>query len=62
VRGATRWGGETDNESVRALLGEALIAEGARAAAALGVRLAGVDIITTDPGWGYGRVAASSTR
>jgi cyanophycin synthetase len=49
VRGATRWGGETDNESVRALLGEALIAEGARAAAALGVRLAGVDIITTDP-------------
>jgi cyanophycin synthetase len=49
VRRATRWGGETDNESVRAILGSALIAEGAKAAAALGVRLAGVDVITSDP-------------
>ena len=49
VRGATRWGGESDNESVRAILGDALMAEGARAAAALGVRLAGVDVMTSDP-------------
>jgi len=52
VRGATRWGGEADNESVRAILGGPLIAEGARAAAALGVRLAGVDVMTSDPGRG----------
>jgi cyanophycin synthetase len=49
VRGANQWGGEADNEAVRAILGDALIAQGARAAAVLGVRLAGVDVITPDP-------------
>jgi cyanophycin synthetase len=49
VRGANRMGGETENESARAILGDTLIAQGARAAAVLGVRLAGVDVITPDP-------------
>jgi cyanophycin synthetase len=39
-----------DNESATHLLGSAIIADGARAAAIAGVRLAGVDIVTPDPG------------
>jgi cyanophycin synthetase len=39
-----------DNETVTHLLGSALIEEGARAAAVTGVRLAGVDVITRNPG------------
>ena len=39
-----------DNESVTARLCPAAIAESAAAVAALGVRLAGVDLITSDPG------------
>jgi cyanophycin synthetase len=39
-----------DNETVTNDLSEILIEEGARAAALAGVRLAGVDIITPDPG------------
>lgn len=38
-----------ENESVRPLIGSALAQEGARAAEALGIRLAGVDVITPDP-------------
>jgi D-alanine-D-alanine ligase-like ATP-grasp enzyme len=40
---------EGENESVRHLLGSALVTQGALAARALGVRLAGVDLITEDP-------------
>lgn len=39
-----------DNETVTGELSEALVADAARAAAVIGVRLAGVDVITTDPG------------
>jgi cyanophycin synthetase len=38
-----------DNETVTAILGEGLVAEGALAADIAGVRLAGVDVITRDP-------------
>jgi D-alanine-D-alanine ligase-like ATP-grasp enzyme len=40
---------ETENESVRHLLAPALVGQGARAARILGVRLAGVDVITENP-------------
>jgi cyanophycin synthetase len=49
VRGANQAGGDFDNESVRAIVSQALIAQGARAAGTLGIRLAGVDVITPDP-------------
>lgn len=39
-----------ENESVPHLLCASVVADGARAAAMLGVELAGVDLITTDPG------------
>jgi len=48
VRGVSNHGSEEDTEGVREELGSALIDQGARAAAALGVRLAGVDVITPD--------------
>jgi cyanophycin synthetase len=38
-----------DNETATALLGESVIADGARAATLVGLRLAGVDVITRDP-------------
>jgi cyanophycin synthetase len=38
-----------ENESVREAIGEALVADGAAAAAAVGLRLAGVDVVTPDP-------------
>jgi cyanophycin synthetase len=40
---------ETENEAVLHLIGEDLKEEGRRAAKALGIRLAGVDVITRDP-------------
>jgi cyanophycin synthetase len=49
VRGVSNHGSEEDTDGVRGELGQALIEQGARAAAALGVRLAGVDVITPDP-------------
>jgi cyanophycin synthetase len=39
-----------DNETATALLCAAVVADGARAAAASGLRLAGVDVLTGDPG------------
>jgi cyanophycin synthetase len=39
-----------ENRTATDILCQAIIDDGARAAAALGVRLAGVDVITTDPG------------
>lgn len=39
-----------DNEPAGHLLSEALVAEGARAAELAGLRLAGVDVVTRDPG------------
>jgi cyanophycin synthetase len=39
-----------DNETATALLCPSVIADGARAAAVAGVRLAGVDVLTPDPG------------
>jgi D-alanine-D-alanine ligase-like ATP-grasp enzyme len=39
-----------DNETATALLCPSVIADGARAAAVAGVRLAGVDVVTADPG------------
>jgi cyanophycin synthetase len=49
VRGVSNHGSEEDTDGVRGQLGQALVDQGARAAAALGVRLAGVDVITPDP-------------
>jgi len=40
---------QQDNVSAKHLLGTSVIADGAAAAAAIGVRLAGIDIITPDP-------------
>lgn len=40
---------ETGNESVRHLVGEALVGACTLAASALGIRLAGVDVVTPDP-------------
>jgi D-alanine-D-alanine ligase-like ATP-grasp enzyme len=50
VKQAANDNSSRDNESVTPLLCRELIDEGARAAAILGVQLAGVDVITTDPG------------
>ena len=51
VKSVTNQNRVEDNETVpRAELAEALVAEGAAAAAAVGLRLAGVDVVTTDPG------------
>jgi cyanophycin synthetase len=41
--------GDADNEAVRSLVGPALVRQGAAAAAAVGARLAGIDVITVDP-------------
>jgi D-alanine-D-alanine ligase-like ATP-grasp enzyme len=49
VRRATNLGGEADGEDLTDRVGEALVQQGAAAAAAVGVRLAGVDVITADP-------------
>lgn len=48
VRTVVNANGPEFNESVRDEICEALVAEGARAASLLGVRLAGVDVITPD--------------
>ena len=48
VKTAVSQNGPADNESIVDGVGEALVADAARAAAAVGVRLAGVDVITTD--------------
>jgi len=50
VKTVTNQGGPDDNHTVTAPVSEALVSEVRRAAAALGVRLAGVDLITTDLG------------
>jgi D-alanine-D-alanine ligase-like ATP-grasp enzyme len=44
--------GPHENESVRKAVSDELAAEGAAAAAAVGLRLAGVDVMTTDPSTG----------
>jgi cyanophycin synthetase len=49
VKGVANYGGEADTETVRGEIGTGLLEQAARAAAALGVRLAGVDVITRDP-------------
>jgi D-alanine-D-alanine ligase-like ATP-grasp enzyme len=49
VKTATNEAGDRDTESVLAEIGPAPRDEGARAAAVLGVRLAGVDVILRDP-------------
>ena len=49
VKTAVSQNGPADNESIADAVGQALVADAARAAAAVGVRLAGVDVITTDP-------------
>jgi cyanophycin synthetase len=49
VKGVANQGSETESESVTGQIGEPLRSEGSCAARALGVRLAGVDVITTDP-------------
>jgi cyanophycin synthetase len=49
VKGVANYGGEADTETVRGEIGAGLREQAARAAAALGVRLAGVDVITRDP-------------
>jgi D-alanine-D-alanine ligase-like ATP-grasp enzyme len=49
VKAASNEAAASDCESVRDLIGPALIREGARAAAIVGVQLAGVDVITTNP-------------
>jgi cyanophycin synthetase len=50
IKTAVSQNGPDDNESLAAAVGDALVADAARAAAAVGVRLAGVDVITRDPG------------
>ena len=49
VKGTTNDSGVADSESVLDEIGPAMRQAGARAAAALGVRLAGVDVIAADP-------------
>jgi len=49
VKSISNAGSELDSESVLAEIGDELRAQGARAAEIVGVRLAGVDVITTDP-------------
>jgi D-alanine-D-alanine ligase-like ATP-grasp enzyme len=48
VKTAVSQNGPGDNESIADAVGQALVADAARAAATVGVRLAGVDIITSD--------------
>ena len=50
VKTATNESAESDSESVLDSIGNPLRAEGARAASVLGIRLAGLDVITADPG------------
>ena len=54
VKGTSNHGGVDDSESVRDEIGPALRDEARRAAAVVGVRLAGVDVITNDPAVGLG--------
>jgi cyanophycin synthetase len=49
VKSATNEGSERDNQSVLGQIGPSLARQGARAAAIVGARLAGVDVITNDP-------------
>jgi cyanophycin synthetase len=49
VKMATNEGSERDNQTVLGQIGPSLIRQGARAAAIVGARLAGVDVITKDP-------------
>jgi cyanophycin synthetase len=50
VTGISNAGGEAESESVLPRVGKDLRAEAGCAAEALGIRLAGVDVITRDPG------------
>jgi cyanophycin synthetase len=50
VSGVSNSGSERESESVRGEIGKDLCAEAGRAAEVLGIRLAGVDVITRDPG------------
>lgn len=50
VKTAVSQNGAHDNESVLAEVGPEIVAEARGAAQLLGIRLAGVDVITTDPG------------
>ncbi|MCJ7785448.1 MAG: hypothetical protein MUP41_16070 [Desulfobacterales bacterium] len=49
VKMATNEGSERDNQTVLGQIGSSLVRQGARAAAIVGARLAGVDVITKDP-------------
>jgi cyanophycin synthetase len=49
VKMATNEGSERDNQTVLGQIGASLAQQGARAAAIVGARLAGVDVITKDP-------------
>ncbi len=49
VKGVSNAGSERESESVRERIGKDLRAEAGRAAECLGIRLAGVDVITRDP-------------
>jgi cyanophycin synthetase len=49
VKTAINQNAGSDNETVTNLLCPSVVADGARAAAATDVRLAGVDVVTTDP-------------
>ena len=49
VKTATNQNGPMDNEAYRGALSDALVADAARAASVLRLRLAGVDVVTRDP-------------
>lgn len=49
VKTATNQNGPRDNAAYRGALSDALVADAARAASVLGLRLAGVDVVTPDP-------------